>query len=70
MVYLLFRSAVSGHLNTAAKSFGTTSRSVSFSESPAWFVVSLGLQALLTVASILVTVVLARLVITRIRVRK
>lgn len=69
MLYGLYRHVATGHLNTVAKSYGAISRTISFAESPVWFLVFFILQAAVTAAIILVTVVIARLVITRIRVR-
>jgi hypothetical protein len=48
-----------------AKSWATTSKTVTFAESPFWFLAFLALQAALTAAVILATVAMARLVFRR-----
>jgi hypothetical protein len=56
---------VTGQLITAAKSYGTTSRTINFAESPISFVVFFALQAAVTAAIILVTIVMGRLFFKR-----
>jgi hypothetical protein len=61
MLYGLYRMVVTGQFDTVAKSYGTTSRTVSFAESPVWFLFYVVLVAALTALVILVTVVMAKL---------
>lgn len=65
MLYGLYRQVVSGELNTVAYSYGSTSRTISFAESPFSFVVFFVLHAALAAVIILVTFVMARLVVRR-----
>jgi hypothetical protein len=65
MLYGLYHTLVTGQLITAAKSYGTTSRTINFAESPIWFVVFFALQAAVTAAIILVTIVMGRLFFKR-----
>jgi cobalamin synthase len=68
-LYVLYRHLVTGQLTTVAKSYGATSRTISFSESPTWFLVFFALHAAVAAAVIFVTVVLARLAVQRLRGR-
>lgn len=67
MLYALYHSAVTGQLITVAKGYNRTSQSVRFAESPLWFVVLFVLQALVVLAIMAGTAVMARLVISRMR---
>ena len=69
MLFGLYRHVVTGQLSTVAKSFGTTSRTLSFAESPVWFLVFFILHAALAALVIFVTVVVARLSVQRLRAR-
>lgn len=69
MLFGLYRQVMAGQLSTVAKSFGTTSKTIAFAEKPVWFLVFFALHAALTALVIVVTVVLARLVLERMRNR-
>lgn len=69
MLVGLYRHVVTGQLSTVAKSYGTTSRTITFAESPVWFLVFFILQAALAAFVIIVTVVVARLSVQRLRAR-
>lgn len=69
MLYGLYLHVVTGQLNTVASSYGTTSRTITFAESPVSFLVFFALHALLAAAVIFVTVVVARLSVRRLRGR-
>ena len=69
LLFGLYRQAVTGQLSTVAKSFGTTSRTLSFADSPWWFLLFFMLHAALAASVIIVTVVVARLTIQRLRAR-
>jgi uncharacterized membrane protein len=69
MLFALYLHVVTGQLNTAAKSYGSTSRTIIFAKSPVWFSVFFGLHALVAALVILVTVVVARLSVKLLRAR-
>lgn len=67
MFYGLFLSATSGKLGAASRNFGPASTTISWSESPVWFIVFLLLSAAVAAAIMAVAVVLVRLAINHLR---
>jgi hypothetical protein len=67
VLFGLYRHVVTGQLSTVAKSYGTTSRTISFAESPVWFLLFFMLHAALAAGVILVTIVVAKLAVKRLR---
>lgn len=65
MIYGVVLHAVTGQLTTVGKSYGSTSSTIRFVDSPVLFIVFLALEAAVTVAIILATVALSRLVFKR-----
>jgi cobalamin synthase len=65
MLFGLYRHVATGQLNTVAKSYGATSRTIYFAESPVWFLMTFIFHAAFTAFIIFVTVVVARLVLKR-----
>lgn len=65
MIYGVLLHAVTGHLTTVGKSYGSSSSTIRFADSPFLFIVFLALEAAVTVAVILGTVALGRLVFKR-----
>lgn len=65
MVFGLYRHVATGQLSTVAKSYGATSRTINFAETPVWFLAFFVLHAAITALVIVVTVVVGRLVFKR-----
>jgi hypothetical protein len=62
LLYGVYLAVTTGSLNTVAKGFRASSRTISFAESPIWFSCFVLLNALLAAAFIVGTWALARLV--------
>lgn len=69
MLYFVFRIVATGQLTTVAKSYRTSSTTIQFAESPLLFLFYLALTVGVAGGVVLLTVVLARLVLQRLRAR-
>lgn len=69
MLFGLYLALTSGMLRSASRNFGPSSTTISFAESPFWFVVFLLLQAAIAATLIVMTWIMARLALKAVRTR-
>lgn len=65
MLIALFQFAVTGRIGSVGRNFGPTSSTIEFADNPVAFVFFLALQALVALALVRLTIVLARLAFRR-----